>query len=326
MKWMVRLLSLSMSLAMFVCMSSGALAQSYPNQPIRIIVHVEPGGFTDIICRVVAEKLSESLGQRVLVDNRPGAGGNIGRDMVAKAAPDGYTILATTSGIAINASLYDKLPFDPLNDFAPVTVMGSTPFFLVVHPSFPAKSVQELIALAKSKPHSLPYASNGIGTTTHLAAVLLESIAGIDLIHIPYKGGAPAVTAVLSNEAPIHFCPIPTALPQIKAGKMRALGVSSLNRSKAMPDLPTLAESGVPGYDASPWYAIFVPVKTPKEIVTKLNTEIVKALHLPDVQARFTSEQGTDLVADTPEHFAAFYKEELAKWAKVVKASGARPE
>ncbi len=322
-KQIVGLLSL-FSVVMLMSATSVAFAQSYPNKPICLIVPYPAGGTTDILGRIIAQKLTENLGQRVVVENKPGAGGNIGAETAAKAAPDGYTILVAPVGtIAINVSLYRKIPFDPVKDLVPVTMAVANPLVLVVHPSVPAKSIRELIALAKSKPGQLNYGSGGNGTSMHLAGELFKTMAGIDMVHIPYKGSAPCITALLGGEVEMSFDQIVTSLPHAKGGKLRALAVSSPKRSQIAPDVPTFMESGLPGFEVSTWSGVFAPTGTPKEIVSRLNNEIVKILKMPDMRESLLR-QGSEPVGNTTEEFAAYIKAEIAKWAKVVKDSGAR--
>ncbi|MBI2318924.1 MAG: tripartite tricarboxylate transporter substrate binding protein, partial [Betaproteobacteria bacterium] len=294
------------------------LAQRYPSKPIRLIVPFPPGGGNDILARIIAPKLTESLGQQIVIDNRPGATGTIGSELAARSAPDGYTLLMVTSStIAVNPSL-SKLPYDPLNDFAPVTQLAGYQLILVVNPSVPAKSVKELIALAKSKPGQLNYASPGSGTSMHLAGELFNAMAGVDMVHIPYKGSVPGMTDMLGGRVQIGFNTMLSTMPYVKAGKLRALALTSAERSPALPDLPTVAEAGVPGYEATSWYGIVAPARTPKEIITELNTELVKILKMPDIREKLSS-QGVEPVTNTPEQFAAYIKAEIAKWAKVIK-------
>ena len=306
--------------ALFCCLTVGsALAQSYPNKPIRFIVAMPPGGTTDIIARIIGQKLTESWGQQVLVDNRPGASGIVGMEMGAKAVPDGYTIIVTPSNTyAINPSLFKKLPYDVVKDFAPVAVLAQNPFVLLLHPSVPANSVKELIALAKSKPGQINYSSVGIGTAFHLAMEMFKSMAGIDLVHVPYKGAAASLTALLSGEVTVAFDALLTTTPHVKAGRLKALAVTGVKRAPELPNLPTMAEAGLPGYLVMGGFGVFAPAATPKEIVTKLNAEIVKILHMPDVRERFFG-LGAEPVGNTPEQFAAIIKSEIAKWAKVIK-------
>jgi tripartite-type tricarboxylate transporter receptor subunit TctC len=304
--------------------ASPAFAADYPIKPIRIVVPFSAGGTSDFLARAIAAKLDGALGQTVIIDNKPGAGGNIGSDAVAKADPDGYTLLLGTVGThAINSSLYKKMPYDAMKDFAPVTLVAEVPNMLVVHPSVPAKSVQELLALAKAKPGSLTFASSGNGSSIHLSGELFKSLAGVDMLHIPYKGSSPAVSDLLGGQVNMMFDNMPSSLPHVKAGKLRALAVTSAKRSPAMPDLPTLAETGITGYDAAAWFGVLAPAGTPPDVIKKLNTEIVKVLNMPEVAARL-SVQGAVPTTNTPEQFAAYIKSETAKWAKVVKASGAQ--
>ena len=302
----------------------GAPAQTYPNKPIRLVCPFPPGGAVDIASRAVAHELQQLLGQPVTVDNRPGAGGNIGADAVAKSAPDGYTLLMTTSGImAINPALYSKLPFDTVKDFAPVSEMVYLNNVLVVNTSVPAKSVKELIALAKAQPGKLTYASSGNGTSIHLSGELFKSMTGVDMLHIPYKGSSPAVTDLLGGQVNMMFDNIPSSLPHIKAGKLRALAVTGSKRSQLLPELPTIAEAGVPGYDSYVWFGIVAPAGTPPEIIAKLNAALMKIAAMPAFRERLTS-QGYDVLGTSPEQMAASIRGEIAKWGKIVKASGAR--
>lgn len=311
------------------CLLSGAAVQSveaqgYPSKPVRFVVPFAPGGPTDIFARAISSKLTDALGQPVVVDNRGGAGGNIGTELAARAAPDGYTLLLGTVGThAINPSLYARVGFDPIKDFAPITLIADTPTLLAVHPSIPAKSVRELVALAKTRPGQLSYASAGNGSSNHLAGVLLCMMAGIDMVHIPYKGSGPALIDVIAGQVPVMFNNPASIMPHLKAGRLRAIAVSSAERSPLLPALPTLAESGVPGFEVRSWHGAFAPAATPRDIVNRLNADIVQALRQPDIKERFAS-QGVELVGNKPEEFAAFLQKEHAKWSKVVKASGAR--
>jgi tripartite-type tricarboxylate transporter receptor subunit TctC len=320
---MKSLLKLSLGFFLLSLAAAAASAEAYPTKLIRMIVPFPAGGTTDILARSVGQKLSEALGQQVIIDNRPGAGGNIGSDMVAKAAPDGYTLLMGTVGThAINSSLYAKMPFDHIKDFAPITLVAAVPNVLVVNPAVEAKSVQELIALAKAKPGQLSFASSGNGTSIHLSGELFKTMAGVDMLHVPYKGSAPALTDLIGGQVNLMFDNLPSSLAHIKAGKLRALAVTSSKRSAALPDVPTIAEAGLPGFEASSWFGVFAPAGTAKEIVTRLNMEIVKALNSPELKERLAA-QGAEAVGNSPEQFAAHIKSETAKWAKVVKASGA---
>jgi len=309
-----------------LCAAWGARADTYPSRPIRFVVAFPPGGGTDIIARLIAQKLSERLAQQVVVDNRPGAGGNIGTDIVAKSAPDGYTMLMGSAGpLAINASLFKTMPFDPERDLAPVTLAASTPNVLVVHPSLRVATVKELIALARTRPGQINFASSGFGTPAQLAGELFNATAGVKLVHVPYKGASPALADLLGGQVQIMFSTMPPALPHVKDGKLRALAVTSLKRSPAAPDLPTLAEAGLPGFEANTWHGVVLPAAASAEVIGKLNREIVAILHLPDVVDRLSA-QGAEPVGSTPEEFAAYIKSETVKWAKVVRESGAKAE
>ena len=301
-----------------------ASAQSYPTKPIRLVVPFPPGGATDILARDVAQKLTEAWGQSVIVDNRPGAGGNIGSELVAKSAPDGYTLEMGTVGThAINASLYAKMPYDHVKDFTPVILVAGVPNVLVVNPSVPANSVAELIAYAKANPGKLNFASSGNGTSIHLSGELFKVMAGVQITHIPYKGSTPALQDLLAGQVQMMFDNLPPSLPQIKAGKLRALAVTSLTRAPALPDVPTLSESGLPGFEASSWFGILAPAGTPAPIVAKLNAEIAKYLATPEAKEKL-AKQGANAAGGTPDDFAKHIAAETAKWAKVVKDSGAK--
>jgi len=318
-------LSLAATLAILAPQASAA-ADAYPAKPIRFVVAFPPGGGTDIIARSIAQKLAERLAQQVVVDNRPGAGGNIGTDIVAKSAPDGYTMLMGSAGpLAINASLFASMPFDPVRDLAPVTLAASTPNVLVVHPSLRAATVNELIALAKARPGEINFASSGHGTPAHLAGELFNSMAGVKMVHVPYKGAAPALADLLGGQVQLMFSTMPPALPHVKDGKLRALAVTSSKRSRAMPELPTVDEVALPGFEANTWHGVVVPAGTPAAVVVRLNREIVAILHMPEVVARLSG-QGAEALGSTPEEFAAYIKSETLKWAKVVRDSGAKAE
>jgi len=285
-----------------------------------------PGGSTDIVARVLALKLSEAMGQQVVVDNRPGAGGAIGADIVAKSPPDGYTMVtAVTSIMAINQFLYRKLPYDPEKDFAPVTQVGSLPLILVIHPSLPAKNVREFIAIAKAKPGQLNYGSSGVGTATHMTTELFKAMAGVDLVHIPYKGSGQVMGDVIGGQLALIFDQIVSSLPHVQGGKLRMLAITSAKRFPSLPDLPTIAESGVPGYESISWAGVAVPAGTPKEIVARLHAEIVKVLAMPDIRERFLRD-GIETIGSTPEQFSEHIRRERIKWAKVVKDSGAKAD
>jgi tripartite-type tricarboxylate transporter receptor subunit TctC len=299
--------------------SAAAAAADFPSRPIRMVVPFAAGSISDILARTVATRMSDSWGQQVVVDNRPGAGGNIGTDLVVKSTPDGYTIvLGAASVLAINASLYRQMPYDTATAFAPITLMVKTTNVLIVTPSLPVKSVKELIAYGKANPNKLTYASSGAGGTIHLSAELFKSMAGISMEHVAYKASPLAHIEMIAGQVQVMFDGMPTALPQIKAGKLRALGVTTAKRSPQLPEVPTIAEAGVPGYEAAGWFGVAAPAKTPKAVVDKLNTEIVRILNLPEVKERLIT-QGADPVGDTPEQFAVFRRAEMAKWGKVIK-------
>ena len=300
-------------------------AQAYPVKPVRIIVPFPPGGVTDIFARIVGQKLTGMLGQPFVVDNRGGASGNIGVEIVAKSPSDGYTLLVTSATLAINPGLYPKLPFDVKRDLAPITLIASIPNILCVHPSLPVKSVKELIALAKARPGQLNFASSSSGTTSHLSGELLKAMSGVNITHVPYKGGGPMLTALLSGEVTIGFLTPINAQPQIKAGKLRALAVTSRQRLQIVPNLPTMIEGGLRDFESIQWFGALAPAGTPRDIVARLNNEMAKVLKLPDLRERAEAE-GADLVGNAPEAFAAFLDAEINKWAKVIKISGARSE
>ena len=293
-------------------------ADGYPARPIRMIVAYPPGGGTDQVGRVMAERLSEHLGQTVVVDNRGGATGNIGTELAARALPDGYTLLmGNVAPNAVNVSLFKKLGFDPVKDFSPVSLVAVTPNILVAHPSLAVKTVKELLALAKAKPGTLNFPSAGVGSSSHLAGELLKSLAKIDMVHVPFKGGGPALVAMISGEVQIMFATMPAAMPHVKSGKARAVAVTTAKRSLAMPELPTIAEAGVTGYEASTWYGLLAPAKTPKPIIDRLHAETVKILAGP-VRQRLEV-QGFEPIGGTPAEFSAYIKSEIVKWAKVIK-------
>ena len=314
------------AIALSFSMTAAANAAAYPDKPIRMLVGFAAGGGTDTTARAIGQPLSEALGQQVIVDNRPGAAGNIAADITAHSVPDGYTILmGTIAALAINPSLYQKLPFDPIKDFEPISLAVSSMNVLVVHPSVAAKNVKELIALAKAQAGKLTYGSSGVGGAGHLAGVLFDQLAGTKMIHVPYKGGAPAIIALVSGEVNMVFATAETAVPQVKAGKIRALGVTTAKRSALLPDLPTIAEGGLPGYEANNWYGLLAPAKTPAAIVERLNREVVKVLNMRNVKEQLFR-SGLDASPSTPKEFGAYIKSEMAKWSKVVKASGAKAE
>jgi len=323
---MKRILALLCALCA-TCLAPIAQAQSaanYPSKPIRIVVPFPPGGATDILARAIGNELSKAFNQSVVIENKGGGGGNPGADLVAKSAPDGYTLVMATVGThAINMSLYSKMPYDAVRDFEPIVLVAGVPNLLVVHPSVPAKSVKELTALAKAQPGKLNVASSGSGTSIHLAAELYKQMAGVDIVHVPYKGSAPAVADLLGGQVQMMFDNLPVSLPHAKAGKLRALAVTSPNRSSALPDVPTMDEEGYKGFDATSWFGLLAPAGTPKDIINKLNAASVKALASPEMRERLAA-QGAEPVGNSPEQFGAFIKSEIEKWSKIVKASGAR--
>jgi tripartite-type tricarboxylate transporter receptor subunit TctC len=301
-------------------------ADAYPVKPIRLIVPFPPGGPADALARTVGDRLSASLGQSVIVDNRPGAAGNIGMELAAKAPPDGYTlVLAPAGNLTVNPSLYRNVPYDVARDFAPVTVIAAVPNILVVNPAVPAQSVAELIQYAKANPGKLNFSSPGSGSGAHLAGELFKSSAGVDIVHIPYNGIAPAVTAVVAGDVQLMFAGAPSALPQVSGGKLRALAVASPKRIATAPALPTLDESGLPGFDVTSWYSIVAPAGTPQAVIERLQREIALALERPDVRAKLTA-LGAEPIANSPAEFAAMIKSETAKWSKIVKDANIKPE
>lgn len=303
---------------------SPAHAQAFPTRPIKIVVPFPAGGTTDIIAREVAAHLTKAFGQSVFVENRPGAGGNVGADAVAKSAPDGYTLLMGTVGThGINVSLYSKMPYDAVKDFAPISLCAAVPNVMVVHPSVPANTVAEFIAYAKKEGSKVAMASSGNGTSIHLAGELFKSMTGTTMTHVPYKGSAPALVDLVAGQTQVMFDNAPSAMPHIRAGKLRALAVTSSKRSEALPNVPTLEEAGLKGYEASSWFGLFAPAGTPREIVQKISAEVQKGIATPEMQEKFKS-QGAIPVGSTPEAFAAHVEAEIKKWAQVVKASGAK--
>jgi len=299
-------------------------ATSYPDHPVRMIVPWPAGGGTDIFARAISQKLQRSLGQPFVVENRAGASGNIGASMVARADPDGYTILLATITLATNPSLYKSLDFDATKDLAPITLIAGVPHMLVVNPTLPVKSVKQLIALAKEKPGKLTYSSAGVGSPFQIAGELFKQSAGVDILHVAYRGGAPAIADVVGDHVDMTFANLVAVLPLAKSGQVRALAITAASRSNAAPDVPTMAEAGLPGYAFTSWFGMLAPAHTPPEIIGRLNTEIVKALRLPDISANL-SEQGADLIASTPDEFATFLKAETAKWSRVVRAANIKP-
>jgi len=313
-------------LAIALLMSCGAAAQDYPLRPIRMIVPTTPGGSVDMLARTIGPRLNERWGQQVVIDNRSGAGGVIAAELTAKAPPDGYTlIMATIASMATNVSLSRNLPYDPVRDFAPITLVASQQLVLLANSGFAAKSVTELIQLAKAKPGQVAFATAGNGTGGHLTGELLKLLAGIDLLHVPYKGSSPALVDVISGQVPLTFISVITGLPQVKSGRVRALAVSGTRRSPALPEVPTMIEAGVRGFESSTWYGVLAPKATPRAVVMRLNGEIVAILRLPEVKDRLLAE-GAEPVGNTPEQFGEFIKSEIAKWGKVIRAAGLRAE
>jgi tripartite-type tricarboxylate transporter receptor subunit TctC len=303
-----------------------ALAQSYPSKPIRLIVPFAAGGGNDNIARLVGKRVSDSMGQPLVIDNRPGAGGVLGAELAAKSAPDGYTLfLGGVGSHALNPNLIEKLPYDPIGDFAPVALLARAPLILVVHPSVPARDVAEFVAYARKNPGKLNFASNGNGTSAQLAAVMFDSMAGVDMVHVPYKGLAPALTDLLSGQVQLMFSSVVAILPHVRAGKLRALAVTGTKRMAALPELPTIAESGFPGYEASSWYGILAPAGTPREIVTKLNAELTKALQQPEVRTSLLAE-GAEPAGGSPEQFAAYIRTEKERMGKLIRDAKIRLE
>jgi tripartite-type tricarboxylate transporter receptor subunit TctC len=303
-----------------------AAAQTYPAKIVRMIVPLVPGGSVDAVARALAQKMSETMGQQIVVDNRGGASGNIGTELAVRAPADGYTILTVSMTLVVNPSLFPKLPFDVVRDLAQISLIGAAPVLLTVHPSVPVKSVQELIALAKKQPGKLNYPSSGHGTNSHLPMELFKNMAGIDIVHVPYRGGAPGQTALLAGEVDVGFNNIVATLPHIKAGRLRPLAISTAKRSSVLPELPTIAEAGVPGYTFSTWYGVLAPVGTHADIINILNDYILKAMRSSELAQRFPYE-GAEVIASSPAQFASHIKAELVRWKKVVKeAEGMRAD
>jgi tripartite-type tricarboxylate transporter receptor subunit TctC len=312
------------ALSVSSALTSTAHAQNYPVKPVRIVNPFSPGGSLDLVARTLAKSMSAELGQQVIVENRPGAGGTIGVELVAKSPADGYTLLAIQSSITINPSLQKNIPYDPVRDFAPISKMSSYMFFLVVHPSLPVRSVKRLIALAKSRPGEINYASVGMGSGTHLSAELFNYMSGVKMTHIPYKGTGQVMPDLLGGQVPVHFGST-TVVPYVKAQKLVALGVSGATRSHALPDVPTIAEAGIPGYEVTAWNALFAPAGTPAPIVDRLSALVKHGMEQPDAKA-VMEKQGLDVSTSTPAELGTLVKNELEKWAKVIKAAGIRPE
>ena len=318
--------SIRLAVGFFLALITSMLwAQSWPTKPVRMIISFPPGGPTDLVSRVLAQKLSEQLGQQVIVDNKPGAGGNIAAELAARATPDGYTIFYNTSAIVIGPALYGKVNYDTLKDFAPVLLTASVPMVLVVNPQLPARSVKEFVDLAKTRSGALNYSSSGTGTITHLASAMMSTQTGIQTQHIPYKGSAPGLVDLASGQTQFMIDTINTVLPYVRDNRLRGLAVTSAKRSPLLPDLPTLAEAGISGFEAAAWQGIVVPTGTPNEIVQKLNAEVNKALMHPDIRSRLAA-QGADILGGTPAEYAAYLRSEMPRWAKAVKDSGAKAE
>lgn len=319
-RWLPRLCALPL-----LAMPALSLAQSYPAKPIRLVVGVPAGGTNDVVARLVAQKMSAQLGQQIIVDNRAGANGNIGAELVAKSPPDGYTLFMASIGVSsIHPSLYSKMPFDTLRDFAMISQLTSIPQIIVVHPSVPVKDVKQLIAYAKAKPGQLTFAG-GTGSSAHLAGELFKSMARVDMLHVPYKGSAPALIDLLGGQVAIVFDQIVTSLPHVRSGKLRALAVTTLKRSSVAPEIPTVSESALPGYSITTWHGLIAPIATPRDIISRLSSETAKALESAEIKEKFLA-QGAEPTPSTPEQFRAFIKSETDKWASVVKAAGLKPE
>jgi tripartite-type tricarboxylate transporter receptor subunit TctC len=323
---LIRILTLVVAAAIVAGGWNGqVLAQQYPSRPVRIISPFAPGGGNDALCRILSQRLGENLKQQVIVENRAGANGIVGSEVAARSAPDGYTIVLIPSGHAVNASLYRKLPFDSIRDFSPITLVGSSPLVLAVHPSLPARSVKELIALARARPGQLTYVSAGVGSSGHLGGALFETLTNTKMTHIPYKGMAVAIVDLMSGQVTMTFGTSLSVVPHVRSGRLRALATTGAKRSPALPDLPTVAEAGVPGYEASLWYGFVGPARLPPEIVTRLNSAIVAVLQSPDIRERLAS-QGVDPQYNTPEEFAKLLVNDLDRWAKVIQRAGVQPE
>ena len=317
---------IALTVAAGVLAAGAAAAQGFPNRPIRLISPYPPGGANDLLARIIAPRLGESLGQQVVVENRAGATGNIGAELVARAPADGHTLLMGQAGnLTINISLMAKMPFDPVRDFAPITLVAATPNVLVVHPSLPVRTVKDLIALSKARPGQINYATSGIGSPGHLAAELLNKSAGIQLVHIPYKGAAPALMDVVAGNAHLYFTSAMSAQPFVPAGRLRMVAVASAKRSPSLPNVPTVAEAGFPDFDVSSWWGVVAPAGTPREVITRLHGEFLRVIGLPETRTKI-GEQGADIVTSTPEQFAAYIRGETAKWARLIREVGVKPE
>jgi tripartite-type tricarboxylate transporter receptor subunit TctC len=314
-----------MAVLIFTCGLAGAVgAQTYPVKPVRLVIPYPPGGGSDTIGRPLAQKMSEGLGQQVVVENRGGANGNIGMEAVARSAPDGYTLVfALSAQLAINPGLYQKIPYDPIRDYAPITLLGEGGYILVVHPSLPAKSLKELIGLARARPGQIAYSSSGNGSGGHLAIELMNSMAGIRMLHVPYKGGGPALMDLIAGQVQVLFATQLASWPHIQSGRIRALATSMAKRPASVPDLPTVSEAGLPGYDSGVWYGVLAPAGTPREIIARLNTEVVRALSQPDYRNLLVNNT-IEPIGSPPERLSQYIKSELVKWAKVIKSANVR--
>lgn len=319
------LIWLSAWAAIFLGTHQGAVAQNYPNRSIRVVVPYSPGGPTDVLARLVGQKLADNLGQSVVIENKPGASGVLGMEQVARSQPDGYTVLINASLHVIVPSLNSKLTIDPIKDFTPVSQFGTVPLIMVVNKSVAANSAADIVAFAKANPGKLTFASSGVGASSHLAGEMLKTMAGIDMVHVPYKGSAPALNDVIAGHVAMMIDTTPASIGHVKTGNLKVLGVSAPKRLGVLPDVPTIAESGVPGYNVQSWYGVWMPAGTPKEIAKKMQVEIAKILDQPDMQQRFR-DLGAEPTWSTPEDFDAFTRSELTRWAEVVRASGAKPE
>lgn len=320
---MTRLFSAALLLA--ALMAGGAYAQQYPTRPVRFISPYPPGGGNDTLSRILADKLGELLGQRIIVENRPGANTIVGTELVAKSQPDGYTLILLPNSFATNPSFYPKLPYDTARDFAPVGQIAQSPQMLVAHPSVPARTLKELLALAKAKPGQLSYGTSGNGSTGHLATVLLSMMTGVELVHVPYKGTAPAVNDLLGGHIPLMTSSMLATLPHVRAGRLRIIALTTARRSKAIPEVPTIAESGVPGYEATLWYGMLAPARTPDAIIKRVNSELATVLKHPEVVEKLST-QAVEPHHTSPDQFAALIRTELAKWSKVISASGVKAD
>ena len=313
-------------IAMLLSVVASAFAQAYPSRPVRLVVPFAPGGSADLVARLIGQKLGESWGQQVVVENKGGGSGMIGNDFVAKSAPDGYTLTVGTMGpFSVNPTLFEKMPYDPVRDFAPITLTGIASHVLVANPSVPPRTVGELIALARAKPGQLTFASSGTGNATHLTFELFKSTAGIDIVHVPYKGGGPAMADLVGGQVAFSFASMPSALPYVQAGRLRAIAVGGAHRSPLFPEVPTVVEAGLAGFVSEDWQGILAPAKTPAGVVAKLNADLVRVLHTPEMKAKLAG-AGFDVKTSTPREFAHFIRSDTAKWATILKRSGAKAQ